>query len=325
MTPTASRTFAPADLEVLCRDVVRRAGASEATAQALAVATVEAEQRKRPAVGVRHLLDYVTALRDGRLNGHPSPTLTGSRPSALVADADGGPAQLAFDLFLPRLIDAAQSSGVAVLSLRNAFTTGELGFYVRRLTTAGLIGLVCGNSPALVSVYGSPGPVTGTNPLAFGVPQRSGSRAFDQASSATAWVNVRDAAERGEPIPEGWANDGDGEATTDATAALDGSLLPFGGVKGANIAIMVELLATLAGGSFSLDATGSSGSEPPRLGLFALAIDPAAFDATALDRVERHFARDDASGLESFGRPREPLTRIDIEESLLERLAEAAR
>jgi LDH2 family malate/lactate/ureidoglycolate dehydrogenase len=35
MTPTASRSFTPADLEVLCREVVRRAGASEAAAQAL--------------------------------------------------------------------------------------------------------------------------------------------------------------------------------------------------------------------------------------------------------------------------------------------------
>jgi len=324
MTPTASRTFAPAELEAFCSDLLRRAGASEATALALAAATVEAEQRGRPAVGVRHLLDYVTALRDGRLNAHASPALIGARPSALVVDADGGTAQLAFERFLPDLVDAAESSGVAVLSLNNAFTTGELGFYVRRLTAAGLIGLVCGNSPALLSVYGSREPVTGTNPLAFGVPQRSGARAFDQASSATAWVNVRDAAERAEPIPEGWATDRYGEPTTDAAAALDGSLLPFGGVKGANIAIMVELLATLAGGSFSLDATGGVEGEPPRLGLFALAIDPTAFDAGALDRVEQHFARDDVPGLPSFGRPRTPLTLIDIDESLLERLTAAA-
>lgn len=324
MTQTAMTTMDAAELGAFCAEVVRLAGGSDATAAVLATATVEAEQRGKPAVGVRHLLDYVDALRDGRLTRDAAPALTTSRPSVLTVDADGGTAQLAFARHLPRLVDAAQGSGLAVLSLRNAFTAGELGFYVRRITAEGLIGLVCANSPALLSVYGSSAPLTGTNPLAFGVPQRSGARAFDQASSATAWVTVRDAAERSDPVPAEWAVDRNGRPTTDAASALDGSLLPFGGVKGANIAIMVELLATLAGGTFSIDAPHYSDPEPPGLGLFALALDPTAFDVDALERIERHFARDEVAEAAAFGRPRTSLTRFEIEESLLVRLSAAA-
>jgi (2R)-3-sulfolactate dehydrogenase (NADP+) len=38
------------------------------------------------------------------------------------------------------------------------------------------------------------------------------------------------AARDGKPIPEGWAVDAQGRPTTDAKAALQGSMLPAGGV-----------------------------------------------------------------------------------------------
>lgn len=44
-------------------------------------------------------------------------------------------------------------------------------------------------------------------------------------------------------MPEGWGIDGDGQATTDAQAILDGAMLTFGGHKGSALAAMVELLA----------------------------------------------------------------------------------
>ena len=76
---------------------------------------------------------------------------------------------------------------------------------------------------------------------------------FDQATSATARVNVHGAADRGEAIPEGWAQDPSGAATVDAESALAGSQLPFGGVKDRNVAFMIELLAVHGGGRFAVD------------------------------------------------------------------------
>ena len=60
----------------------------------------------------------------------------------------------------------------------------------------------------------------------------------------------------GEPIPEGWGIDADGNPTTDPAAALAGAQLPFGGYKGASIALMVELLAgALVGDLFSFESS----------------------------------------------------------------------
>jgi (2R)-3-sulfolactate dehydrogenase (NADP+) len=86
--------------------------------------------------------------------------------------------------------------------------------------------------------------VFGTNPLAFGVPleRPHPDLVIDQASSATAFVNIARLAEQGGLIPDGWAVDERGFATQDPRRAMNGALLPFGGYKGANIALLVELL-----------------------------------------------------------------------------------
>ena len=87
-------------------------------------------------------------------------------------------------------------------------------------------------------------------------------------------AQMRRRAEAGEALPEGWAVDAAGEPTRDASAALQGALVTFGGARGANIALMVEILAAaVAGGIWSLDAPPfDHGDKSPRAGLFVVAI-----------------------------------------------------
>ena len=99
------------------------------------------------------------------------------------------------------------------------------------------------------------------------------------------------AARKGEPIPLGWALDRDGRPTTDAKAALDGSMLPMGGTKGAMLALVVELLAcALTGAAFGFEADSFFVDEGnrPRLGQAFLVIDPDALAGRGvyLERVE---------------------------------------
>src|SRR5699024_6539033 len=105
------------------------------------------------------------------------------------------------------------------------------------------------------SVGGSYDRLLGTNPLSYGIPMAD-SRALiiDQASSSTARVNFQKYAARREQIPDSWALNRHGQPTTDAAAALEGTLLPFGGYKGGNIALLVEFMAMLGGGDSSYDA-----------------------------------------------------------------------
>jgi len=109
---------------------------------------------------------------------------------------------------------------------------------------------------------------------------------------AGAYVTVRAAAARGQSLPPGTAIDADGDPTTDPVAALAGSLLPFGGYKGANIALLVELLSGLAGGEWGLDAPPfQSGGSSPSVGMTVIALDPSAFDEDYLQRSGDYLRR----------------------------------
>ena len=91
----------------------------------------------------------------------------------------------------------------------------------------------------------------------------------------------------------GWALDATGNPTTDPAAAMKGALLAFGGGRGANIALMVEMLAAgVTGANWSLDAPSfMEGAENPGTGLFVVAIEPKLldpdFERRAGEQVER--------------------------------------
>jgi (2R)-3-sulfolactate dehydrogenase (NADP+) len=64
----------------------------------------------------------------------------------------------------------------------------------------------------------------------------------DISLSKVARGKIMAAAQKGEAIPEGWALDPDGQPTTDAKAAMAGTMIPLGDAKGTALALMVELL-----------------------------------------------------------------------------------
>jgi (2R)-3-sulfolactate dehydrogenase (NADP+) len=101
----------------------------------------------------------------------------------------------------------------------------------------------------------------------------------DQATTQVTKVTLANAAANGQVIPDTWAFDADGAPTTDPKRAMAGSMAPSGGVKGANMALLVELLAAvLTGASLSMNVHPYAAVDgpPPNVGQFFLAIDPGA-------------------------------------------------
>jgi (2R)-3-sulfolactate dehydrogenase (NADP+) len=169
---------------------------------------------------------------------------------------------------------------------------GVAAYHLEPLADAGLVGLAMGNSPAAMPAWGGKRPLFGTNPIAAGFPRRGAPPLMiDVSLSAVARGKIMVAAREGKPIPEGWAVDKDGRATTDAKAALEGSMLPAGGVKGAMLALMVELLVCALSGSaygFESDSFFTEEGRPTRIGQAFLAIDPGALAGKAVyeERME---------------------------------------
>jgi (2R)-3-sulfolactate dehydrogenase (NADP+) len=276
------------------------AGAGARMGKSLAEATVAAELHGKPIVGFAHLIDYCEALQAGRIDGGAEPRLHSPASALIACDVGGGIAQLGFDDAFESLVERARSFGIALLALSNSFTTGELGWYVRRLAERGLVALAASNGPALMKPPGAMAAVYCTNPIAFAAPGRDGAAlVIDQSCSPTAYVAVRAAAERGEAIPAGWAVDAEGRPTTDAARALGGALLTFGGPRGANLALMVEVLAAgIAGAHWSLDAPPFDvGEGGPGIGLTVVAIAADLVGGDFAGRIEAQMERLDGLGV----------------------------
>jgi (2R)-3-sulfolactate dehydrogenase (NADP+) len=309
----------------LAERACRAAGASEDVARALALATVSAEALGKSGIGFAHLVDYLAAFREGRIDGRADPVVTSAAPAAIHCDARGGIAQLGFDRVFDDLRRRAETFGLALFAQSASYTTGELGYYPRRLAEAGLAAFAATSGPALITVAGAKTPVYCTNPLAFAAALDDGPPLLiDQASSATAFVELRRYADRGEALPPGWAVDAEGLPTTDPTAAMRGALLAFGGARGANIALMVEVMAAgLAGANWALDAPSfTKGDRSPGAGLLVIAIAPALLAPDFGRRLRLQLERLAKLGVHIPGR-RVAATEIELPDTLVAEIERA--
>jgi (2R)-3-sulfolactate dehydrogenase (NADP+) len=268
------------DAHALVMETLARCRTSGPNAHHVADALVAAELAGQAGHGLRRVPSYAGQALTGKVDGFAEPRAGQTRPGALAVDAAHGFAYPALALALEWLPGAALAQGVAVAGVRRSHHAGVAGWFVERLAERGLVALMFANTPAAIAPWGGNRPLFGTNPVAFAAPV-PGARPMvvDLSLSTVARGRIMAAAQRGEPIPEGWATDERGRPTTDARAALTGTMQPAGGAKGAALALMVEVLAAgLTGATLAADAGSFFDAEgaPPGTGQLLLAVDPGA-------------------------------------------------
>ena len=283
------------ELRALVAAALTSAGANAAMADAAARALVLAEAQGLGSHGLSRVAQYATHLRNGRVDGRALPRVARERGAAVQIDAGHGLAFGACELAVREAIERAGRHGVAFAGVMNSHHAGVIVDHLRAVAAVGMVGLGFANSPAAMPAAGGRHPVFGTNPVAAVFPRRAGDPLLiDLSLSEVARGKVMLAARKGEPIPAGWALDAAGRPTTDAKAALEGSMLPIGAVssgKGAMLALIVELLVTaLIGAQFGFEASSFFVDEGnrPGIGQAFIVVDP---DALAggegyLDRIE---------------------------------------
>jgi (2R)-3-sulfolactate dehydrogenase (NADP+) len=279
----------------LIEKALEAAGASPQMAASTARALVLAEAQGQGGHGLSRVGQYATHLRNGRVNGAAQATVVRRKGSALLVDAQEGLAFPACDLAIAEGIALARTQGVALVGIMNSHHCGVVVDHLRAVASAGMVGLGLSNSPAAMPAAGGRHAIFGTNPIAAVFPRRDADPLLiDLSLSEVARGKVMMAAKKGEPIPLGWALDAQGQPTTDAQAALSGSMLPLGAAsspKGAMLALVVELLVTaVIGASFGFEADSFFADEGnrPHLGQVFVVVDPGALAGqhAYLDRIE---------------------------------------
>jgi (2R)-3-sulfolactate dehydrogenase (NADP+) len=329
----------------LVEAALQRAGASAPMARSTARARVLAEAQGLGSHGLSRVAQYCSHLRVGRVNPNAVPTLVATHQSAaLRVDAQEGLAFPACDLAITEAVRRARVAGISVAGVFNSHHAGVIVDHLRAVAETDMIGLGFANSPAAMPAANGRHPIFGTNPVAAIFPRRTPGvpLMIDLSLSEVARGKLMVAAKAGEPIPLGWALDGNGAPTTDPKAGMAGSMLPFGSgagasgsPKGAMLALMVELLVSaLIGANFGFEASSFFETEGnrPHIGQAFIVIDPQALAGREnfLDRIEvliREMLMDD--GVRLPGARREALLQrarlegLNVADAMLDALRKA--
>jgi LDH2 family malate/lactate/ureidoglycolate dehydrogenase len=221
------------------------------------------------------------------------PTLDRGRGVVARFDAGNGWGHHAGRVAVDWAIQQARIHGAAMAVVRNSNHYGIAGWYALRAAAAGLIGVSLTNSSPLVAPTRALHPLLGTNPIAIAAPAGAlGVFCLDMATSTVPRGRIEVAARRGERLPIGWAIGSDGRPTDSPESALEGALLPLGGLehtggyKGYGLALAVDVLTgVLADASFGPNIFGLFTTQGPSdLGHAFWVVDPEAVgDAGAFE------------------------------------------
>jgi len=239
------------------RDLFMKAGVSEEDASIVADNLVFAELRGVYSHGLSRIGVYLRNFANGGFNKAPKYRIIRETISAFSLDADGAPGAVVGTYAMKKCIEKAKTSGACFGAVGNCNHYGMAGYYSMMAIPENMIGFSCCNALAVVAPYGGKDRFMGTNPFSVAIPTCEEHPFFyDGATSVVAQGKVMVAVKEKRPIPLGWALDVDGNPTTDADRAFAGTMIPFGGYKGSNISMIVDIISSLlSNASISSDIT----------------------------------------------------------------------
>jgi hydroxycarboxylate dehydrogenase B len=246
-------------------------GAGAADAADVADHLVEASLTGHDSHGIMRGPEYLAKVESGLIDVGARPEVVAEGEAWATVDGHWGFGQPCSRFAMELAIAKARKAGVACVTVRNGNHMGRVGYYTGMAAAQNMAGIGCvninGMAPA-VAAFGGIDSRLGTNPFSVSFPaDRKPAFMADFTTSAAAEGKVRWRRNQGEPVPEGWLIDHDGEPTTDPWRLYReplGALLPIGGAvghKGYALSMVVEALAGgLSGGGVANPGPGRHGN-----------------------------------------------------------------
>ncbi|KAE8415319.1 Malate/L-lactate dehydrogenase [Aspergillus pseudocaelatus] len=273
--PTAAGQFAS--------ELLVKAGLSPEDAKSMADCLVMADVRGVDTHGLARLPQYLDRVSNGRVKATPEFKLTEKTPVVAHLDGDNGFGFVVATRAMEEAVKRAKIYGIGMVTVNHSNHFGMAATYVIQALEKNMISLVFTNSAKQMPPFGGKETLLGISPFAAGAPSNNEvPYILDMAPSVVAKGKIRRAARRGESIPLGWALDADGNPTTDANVALNGSMAPIGGPKGSGIAILMDVMSgVLTGAAFGGEVGDQyKDTKPQDVGHCFIAIKPDIFMTT---------------------------------------------
>lgn len=238
-------------LELLAYRLMKTGGLRDEDARTVARDLVAADMRGLYSHGVSRIPMYLKRLDCKCVTPQPEIRVEKVGTAALKVDGDNGMGFLVAHRAVDACMELAEQTGIAMAGCVHSTHFGMSALYVKQALAKGYVCMVYTNSSPALPVCGGRTTFLGAAPFAAGMPggYESPDYVLDMAMTKTARGKIRVAMINGEPIAEGLALDQDGYPTTDAKKAFEGVCLPFGGPKGAALAMLMDMMAGMYTGS----------------------------------------------------------------------------
>ena len=244
----------PQQLLTFSAQLLTGGGMPAGDAAVVAELLVRAELRGYAGHGVTRVGQYLGFINNKTYDLSARPQIEREGKVTAVIDGKHYIGQVAAHMAMELAIKKAKEHGAGIVCLRRAGHTGRLADYMEMATSEGLIGMgaVSVGSPT-TTLHGGMKPITGTNPMAFGIPARGGKQVIlDFATASMSMGEIQKRVAKKEAIPDGVMLDGHGNPTRDFKTFRGpprGVFLPFGGYKGSGVALVTEMLGGLLTGN----------------------------------------------------------------------------
>jgi uncharacterized oxidoreductase len=242
------------ELLIFTETLLSTGGMPTDEARLVAKLLVKADLRGYPGHGVTRVAPYLAWIKDGTIKLDQKPKVEHEGKISAVIEGHHYIGQVAAHMGMNIAIQKAKAHGAGIVTIRHASHSGRLADYMEMATEAGLIGIgAVSVGSGTTTLYGGMERITGTNPMAFGIPARNGRPiVLDFATAAMSMGEIQKRVAKNQAIPDGTILDGHGKPTNDFKTFRGpprGVFLPFGGYKGSGVALMTEILGGLLSGN----------------------------------------------------------------------------
>ena len=251
------------DLRDFASAVFVQLGLPSEDAAAAAEVLVWANLRGVDSHGVMQLPNYVRGVENRVINPTPRVRVLKQTPATLFLDADRALGPSVTAMAMRQVMAKAKQVGIGWGLISNTGHQGALGYYPLLAAAEDMAGIALACGSRNMAPHGARAAGVDTSPIAIAVPAaHRDPLLLDMATSVAAAARIQLAEDKGTSIPEGWALDKGGEATTDP--AMAAVMMPFGGAKGSGLSLMFECLTSLMAGNPILESSLPAEQRVPR-------------------------------------------------------------
>lgn len=229
--------------------------------------------------GLNRFPEFIRLVEAGIVNPKAEPSLDFSLPIFERWNGNLGAGPLNASFAMDRAVAMAKAQGMGVVALHRTNHWKRGGNFGWQAGKEGCFAICFTNTLPNMPAWGGSEPKLGNNPLVIAIPKKPEPLVLDMAMTQFAYGKIQAYLRQGKKLPYEAGFTKEGELTKDPSPILTHNLaMPMGMWKGAGLAMMLDLLASLLSGGLATHEIGNLEEEhaisqfflclyPPNLGL----------------------------------------------------------